>query len=35
MTMKSDEKFEELNCLVVWKITLGIWKIFTRTLGNV
>ena len=35
MTIKSDAKFEKLNGLVVWKITWGIWQIFTRTLGNV
>ena len=31
MTLDSDAKFEE-KLLVVWKITWGIWQIFTRAL---
>ena len=31
MTLESDAKFEE-KLLVVWKITWGIWQIFTRAL---
>ena len=35
MTLKSDAKFEKKKRLVAWKMTCGIWQIFTRALKNV
>ena len=35
MTLKSDAKFEKKTWLVVWKMTWGIWQIFTRALESV
>ena len=34
MTLKSDPKFEE-KLIVVWKMTWGIWQIFTRSFESV
>ena len=36
ITLKSDWRIEKLkkNWLVVWKITQGIWQIFTRALES-
>ena len=30
MTVKSDAKVEEKKLLMVWKMTRGIWQVFTR-----